>query len=297
MRAKKKIDWFCNLLQRWNANLVEKMTRHLVEMIVDYEEEEDTGMTEDDSDDDAPAGACTFSKADLSALSSVFLNSILDLFSMMEAIGGFLATSTNRSATINYRMAMDEYMIHSFWHERGCCKQPEAANVLLCALKPRHALRMIGFAIAEKFTKTYDAKYLQKFNPARVKQVEPLFDAMSTLSHRSRDVDEFYEIDLDAVLASFLIDPSRLGKIFRKADHIAVLLACIASCVIRLHMDGEDLPVQNKDLKVVKQMIQECIDTLKEHDLSAHSHKLGCFGHICLSQAEAFSDLIGNCGA
>jgi len=275
-------------MQRWNPKVVEKIVACLVQLIVDFTgDEEDLEMAEEEPEDDSPAGACAFSKAGLAEISSRLLNNMLTLFGAMESIGGFLATSSHRSASSNYRIAIDDYLVASFWLEKGYCKHLEAANALISSLDPRDAVRLIGFVAAHKFTRAYDTTYLQKSDPQCIEQVQTLFDAMDAMSLRSKDLDCFFEIEMNAVLSSLMVDMGRSIKMYRTADHVALLLASIATSMSKLLVDGKPVPVRDYDVSEFMKMLKDCIQKLRDQELSTNSaHKLHNLGSIYLSQAE-----------
>jgi hypothetical protein len=273
-----------------NANVTQQIVGGLIQLIADTRGTGDSmEMAEDEPEDDAPAGACAFSKAGLSSMASTFLNCILDLFGCMENLGGFLATSSYRTASDNYRLLMDEYLVEFFWTEKGYCKDPRAASMLLFSLRPRDALRMIGFVSASKFSITYAANDLKKFGSDAVTKVQALDDAMETRNTGSKDVETFYEIGLDAVLESYMLDFSRTIRMYRTADHIALLIGCIAASLSKLVARGESIPTGSCDIVQIKDLIKKCISTIYEHETATNSpSRLGVFGSMCLSSATLF---------
>ena len=274
----------------WNAKIIQQIVGGLTQLIADTRGTGDSmELAEDEPEDDSPAGACAFSKAGLSSMASTFLNCMLDLFGSMESLGGFLATSSYRTASENYRLLMDEYLVESFWTEKGYCKDPRAASMLLFSLKPRDALRMIGFVSASKFSITYTPNDLKKFGAGAITKVQALYDAMETRNTGSKDVETFYEIALDAVLESYILDISRTIRMCRTADHLALLVGCIAASLSKLVARGESTPTGSCDIVQIKDLLKRCINTIYDHETATNSPaRLGVFGSMCLSSATLF---------
>ena len=178
--------WRMLLENSFNVKLMKHMVHGLVQLVVDVnggEEEELPTQEFDlelDEEDDSPAGACALSKAGIASLASAFLTGMLDLFGTMERLGGFHAIGSHRAASANFRMALDEYMVDSFWTEHGFCGDQDDANAFLYSLRPRDALRFIGFVVADKFTKTFDEAYVKTHYPESLGAVQELFSAMHT---------------------------------------------------------------------------------------------------------------------
>ncbi len=279
-------------VQSWNGRQVQRLVAGLVRLIVNSTEDEDMEVAEDEPEDDSPAGACTFSKSELSEMASLLLNALLKLFGTMEGLGGFLATSSYRSASANYRVALDEFMLEAFWTEKGYCKDPRTANKLLYSLEPRDTLRFIGFLTATKFTKAYQQSDVQKMGPDALAKVKKLYDAMDVLSLSSKDLETFYEIHIEAILESYILDISRTMKIYKSADHLALLVSCLAASIVKLQIGNESIPLQSDKLDKVKEMMKMCIERIYEQECSTNtSHQLGSFGTICLSIASNYIQL------
>eukprot|EP00889_Picochlorum_renovo_P008478 jgi/Picre1/35508/NNA_002969.t1 len=276
----------------WNGRQVQRLVGGLVRLIVNSTENEDMEVAEDEPEDDSPAGACAFSKSELSEMASTFLNALLKMFGTMERLGGFLATSSYRSASANYRVALDEFMLEAFWTEKGYCKDPRTANKLLYSLEPRDALRFIGFLTATKFTKAYQRSDVQRMGPDALDRVKELYDAVDVLSLSSKDLETFYEIHIEPMLESYILDMSRTMKIYKSADHLALLVSVLAASIVKLQLGGESLPLLDNTLDKVKQMMKMCIERIYEQECSTNaSHRLGSFGTICLSLASNYIEL------
>ena len=285
--------WRLLLEMKWNARTMRQMVHGLVELIVDVQVPDDEGVPTQDLDieleDDAPAGVCAFSKAGLSNLASTFLNSMMDLFGMMERIGGFYATSSHRAGEANFRIALDEYLVDSFWTERGFCGEKEDASTFLFSLRPRDALRFIGFVVADKFTKTYDEGYIKRNYPESVEQVQELYWAMHVIDVGNKDVSKFFEIGMDSILAAIVMDIHRTIRMFKSADHLCLLVGAIGVSLEKLVLDGESIPGGKKDVAVIKNDLKRTIDVIYENEAATNpASRVGNFGSMCLSLAALF---------
>lgn len=282
--------WRMLLEKNFNVRLMKQMVHGLVQLVVDVnggqEEELPTQdfELERDEEDDSPAGACALSKAGLACLASAFLTGMLDLFGMMERMGGFHAIGSHRAATANYRMALDEYMVDSFWTEHGFCGDQEDANAFLYSLRPRDALRFIGFVVADKFTKTFDEAYIKTHYPESLEAVQDLFSAMHTLTVASRDVSTFFEIGIDSVLAAFVMDINRTVRMFKSADHVCLLVGAIASSLDKLLLEGEGVPTGKTDVAGIQTALRNTVDLLYDNEASTNSaSRISSFGSVNLS--------------
>jgi hypothetical protein len=283
--------WRMLLEMNWNQRVMRQLVHRLVQMIVDVDGMDNGEMaTQEEPEDDAPAGACAFSKATVSSLASTLLNAMLDLFGTMERIGGFQATSSNRAASANYRMALDEYLVESFWTERGFCEDAEDANTLLFSLRPRDALRLVGFVVADKFTKTFDEEYLRRNFSESVDGVHELFEAMHTISLGGKDVSKFFEIGVDAILESFLVDINRTIRMFKSADHLCLLVCALSSSLDKLLLENNCIPTGNKDASQIKSGIRKVIDAIYDNEAATNSaSRVSNFGSMCLSISYGFA--------
>lgn len=287
--------WRMIVGSRWNPKVVQNIIRGLVMLIADCNEENglDMEIAEEEPDDDAPAGACTFSKSEIAECASRLLNSALQIFGAMESIGGFLATSSFRSASTNYRICLDEYLVQSFWLEKGFCKNPESANALLCSLEPRDSIRFIGFVTSQKFTAAYDEKYVQRMGFDWLKKTEYMYIARDTINLGSKDVNSFFEIPVEAILDSLLLDMGRSVKMYRSADNIGLIIGYLALSLVKLHNEGQSLPIKSESIKEIKEKFGECIQSLKHQDKALPtSQKLGSRGYVYLSQADCLLQIL-----
>ena len=287
--------WRMLLEKNFNAKLMKQMVHGLVQLVVDVNggEEEELPTQEFEleleEEDDSPAGVCALSKAGLASLASAFLTGMLDLFGMMERLGGFHAIGSHRAASANYRMALDEYMVDSFWTEHGFCGDQQDANAFLYSLRPRDALRFVGFAVADKFTKTYDEAYVKTHYPESVEAVQELFSAMHTLTVASRDASTFFEIGVDSVLAALVMDINRTVRMFKSADHVCLLVGAVASSLDKLLLEGEEVPTGKTDVAGIKTALRKVVDSLYENEASTNTaSRISSFGSVNLSLAALF---------
>lgn len=287
--------WRMLLENSFNVKLMKHMVHGLVQLVVDVnggEEEELPTQEFDlelDEEDDSPAGACALSKAGIASLASAFLTGMLDLFGTMERLGGFHAIGSHRAASANFRMALDEYMVDSFWTEHGFCGDQDDANAFLYSLRPRDALRFIGFVVADKFTKTFDEAYVKTHYPESLGAVQELFSAMHTLTVASRDVSSFFEIGMDSVLAAFVMDINRTVRMFKSADHVCLLVGAIASSLDKLLLGGEGVPTGKSDVAGMKAALRNTVDMLYDNEAATNSaSRITSFGSVNLSLAALF---------
>lgn len=287
--------WRMLLEMKFNVKLMKQMVHGLVQLIVDVNGGDDDELPtqefelERDEEDDSPAGACAFSKAGLSSMASAFLQGMLDLFGTMERLGGFYALGSHRAANLNYRMSLDEFMVDSFWTEHGFCSEKEDANPFLFSLRPRDALRFIGFVIADKFTKTFDEAYVKTHYPESMESVQELFSVMHTMTVASRDVKTFFEIGVDSMLAALIMDINKTVRVFKSADHVCLLVGAIASSLDKLVLEGEKVPTGKLDVTGVKAALKKTVDVLYDNEAATNSaSRISSFGSMNLSLAALF---------
>lgn len=276
---------------KWNPKVSQKIVLGLVQLIVESTGVDDDAMeyAEDEPEDDAPAGACAFSRAELSRLASKFLNKLLDMFGAMENLGGFLATSSYRAATVNYRMAMDEFMLESFWTEKGVCKDIHSSSFFLYCLRPRDALRLVGFVTASKFTRTFSPEEVRRIGDKTLENVQELYRAAEVMATGSKDIETFFEIDVLSMLRSYVVDVSKSIKVYKTADHLALLIGVISASLTKLVLTEQPIPVKDNDIKQVKEQVQTCIDAIYAHESATNSAtRLSNHGSIFLSVASIF---------
>jgi len=280
----------------WDGKTVKALVHGLVQLVVNVsggdEEEVPTqefAELDGDGEDDSPAGACAFSKAGLSELASSLLGGMLELYGSMERLGGFYALGSHRAAKVNCRMELDQYLVDSFWTEHGFCGEKEDANALIFSLRPRDALRFVGFVVADKFTKTFDEAYVRLHYAESAASVQPLFDAMATLTVGSRDVATFFEIGADAVLSAIVMDINRTVRMFKSADHVCLLVGAIASSMDKLDVEGAGLPTGETDVAGIKAALKKAIEVIYDNEAATNSaSRVGNFGSMCLSMATLF---------
>lgn len=197
---------------------------------------------EDEPEDDAPAGACIFTRQELAALAGRLLRILLSIFGAAEASGAFLSTGKHRSAGINYRMALDGYLLEALASEKGVCKTPEALRSVLRVLPPHDCLRFVGLLAAQKFSKTYSEMDVQGTFSKLIGDIGPYLHETNNMLTRGTDVATFFQVDLCPVLASLHREPSRALKTYRNADYIAGMIAIIASAAQALAVSGQQIP-------------------------------------------------------
>lgn len=283
--------WRMFIGMKWDPKISQKIVFGLVQLIVESKMADDDAMeyAEEEPEDDAPAGACAFSRADLSNIAAQFLNKVLDMFGTMEKLGGFLATSSYRAAMVNYRMALDEFLVESFWTEKGVCKDIHSSSKLLYMLHPRDALRLVGLVTATKFTRTFSTEDIQKIGDGKLEDVQELYRVMEVISTGSKDIDTFFEIDVLAILQSFLIDISKSIKIYKTADHLALLVGVIGASLNKLILMRQDVPVGKNDIKKAQELVKACIDAIYDHESGTNNAtRLSNHGSIFLSVANIF---------
>ena len=276
---------------KWNPKVSQKIVLGLVQLIVGSAGGDDDAMefAEEEPEDDAPAGACAFSSAELSVMASMFLNKLLDMFGAMERLGGFLATSSYRAATVNYRVALDEFMLESFWKEKGVCKDIHSSSRFLYSLKPRDALRLVGFVTASKFTCAFSREDLKKLGDVPHDGVDELFNAIEVMSIGSKDIETFFEIDVLSILQSYLMDVSRSIKMYKSADNVALLIAVIAASLTKLVLSQQSIPTKGNDIQKVKEQVKKCVDAMYEQESATNvATRLTNHGSIFLSTASIF---------
>ena len=281
----------------FHAKLMKQMVHGLVQLVVNVSGGDDDEVPTQELDlshegeDDSPAGASAFSKAGLSCLASSLLGGLLDLYGAMERLGGFYALGSHRAAPTNYRMALDEFLVDSFWTEHGFCGEKEEASAFIFSLKPRDALRFIGFVVADKLSKTYgkDGAYVRSHYTESLSAVQPLFDAMHTMEVGSKDVPTFFEIGMDAVLAGIVMDINRTVRMFKSADHVCLLVGAIASSLDVMILEGEPVPIGTMDAEGIKAAIKNAVDVIYDNEAATNSaSRVGNFGSMCLSMATIF---------
>lgn len=282
---------------KWNPKVSRNIVLGLVKLIVDCTGVDDEAMeyAEDEPEDDAPAGACAFSSAELSNMASLLLNKLLDMFGAMEGLGGFLATSSYRAATVNYRMALDEYMVESFWMEKGVCKDIRSSSQFLYSLKPRDALRLIGIVTATKFTRACSPEDVKRrYGDDSMESVQELFKVTEVMSTGTKDIETFFEIDVISILHSYTLDVSRAIKIYKTADHLALLVGVIAASLTKLVLTKQAIPVKRNDLEMVKKCVKSCVDAIyHQESATSNASKLSTHGSIFLSVASIFLQIQG----
>ncbi len=202
----------------------------------------DIDEAEDEPEDDAPAGACVFTRPELAALAARLLRLFLSVFGAAEASGAFFATGKHRSAGVNHRMALDGYLLEALGSEKGICKTPDAARSLLRALPPHDSLRLIGLFAAQKFSKTYSEADVHGNFKSLVGDIGQYLHDMNNMLSRGTDVATFFQVDLCPVLASLHREPSRAIKTYKTADYIAGMISSIASAAAALDVSGKPIP-------------------------------------------------------
>jgi hypothetical protein len=147
----------------------------------------------------------------------------------------------------------------------------------------------VGFVVADKFTKTFDEAYVRLHYAESVASVQPLFDAMATMTVGSKDVASFFEIGVDAVLAAIVMDINRAVRMFKSADHVCLLVGALASSLDKLEIRGEALPTGTADVAGIKAAIKKAIDVIYDNEAATNSaSRVGNFGSMCLSMATIF---------
>jgi hypothetical protein len=228
------------------AGIQRELIRGLVGLIVCNDimagNDGDIDAAEDEPEDDAPAGACIFTRPELAALAARLLRILLSIFGAAEASGAFLATGKHRSAGGNHRMALDSYLLEALASEKGVCKTPEASRALLRVLAPRDCLRLIGLLAAQRFSKTYSEADVQGNFSKLIGDIGPYLHTTNSMLGRGTDVKSFFQVDICPVLASLYREPSRAIKTYKSADYIASMIASIASASCALAATGQQIP-------------------------------------------------------
>lgn len=229
-----------------STNIQRELIRGLASLLVSTADtagnDGDIDEAEDEPEDDAPAGACVFTRPELAALAARLLRILLSIFGTAEASGAFLSTGKHRSAGINHRMALDSYLLEALASEKGVCKTPEALRSVLRVLPPRDCLRLVGLLAAQKFSKTYSEMDVQGAFSKLIGDIGTYLHDMNNMLNRGSDVATFFQVDLCPVLASLYREPSRAMKTYKSADYLAGMLATIASAAQALAVSGQQIP-------------------------------------------------------
>lgn len=250
-------------VQLKSADLFREIIRSIVSLIaIDGAISDEALMeAEEEPDDDAPAGQCICTRTELAAMGARLLRLLLRLFGTAEASGAFHATAKHRAAKSNYRMAIDENLLGAFWCEKGLCKSPEAARSLLRAMPPRDCLRLLGLLAAQKFTSTYGTSLVGKF-ATLIGDLEDDLKYASNMLARGTDVDSFFEVPMCAAVASLSREPSRAVKTYRSLDHLAVMLAAVASAAYELTVRGEEVPTGPEGIEGLKRELNKALSAV-----------------------------------
>lgn len=227
-------------------------------------DDEEMAAAEEEPEDDAPAGACVFTRSELAALAARLLNMLLQVYGAAEASGAFLSTGKHRSASTNHRMALDLCLLDAFWSQNGLCKGPDGARALLRALAPRDTLRMLGLLAAQKFAHTYDASALGTFGRAVGDLVEYMHTTHSMMTSRASDIDSFFEVDLCPVLASLHREVSRAIKTYKTIDHLAVMVGAIVAAVHALTVAGKSVPTGTGGMQALHKELAATVEAIAE---------------------------------
>ena len=244
-----------------SADLLREIIRAIVGLIATHgSEDNDIEMEADEeTDEDAqPSNPCIYTRSELNALGARLLRLMLRLFGTAEASGAFHATAKHRSAKTNYRMSIDANLLEAFWSEKGLCKSPAAARSLLRALLPRDCLRLLGLLAAQKFACTYDASSLGTYGKVIGDLVEDLQHASSMLT-RGTDVATFFEVPMCPVISSLHREPVRAVKTYKSLDHLAVMLAAVASASYQLVVRGEEVPTGPRGIEGLKEELRKAM--------------------------------------
>jgi hypothetical protein len=196
--------------------------------------------TEEEPEDDAPAGACAFTRRELAALAARTLRAMLALHGAAEGAGDFFAAGKHRAAAVNHRTALDAALLDELWMESGVVRAPGAGAALLRALAPRDALRLLGLHLGRRFAKTY-ADQAGPFAKLFA-DIAPALEAAAAAPGRGTELATFFEADLVAALASLHREPGRTVLVHRSAEHVAALLGAGAAAAAALVAAGEPLP-------------------------------------------------------
>lgn len=229
-----------------SVNIQRELIRGLASLLAWTTDTTGTGgdieEAEDEPEDDAPAGACIFTRPELAALAARLLRILLSIFGAAEASGAFLATGKHRSAGINHRMALDSYLLEALASEKGVCKTPEALRSVLRGLSPQDCLRFVGLLAAQKFSKTYSQADVQGAFNKLIGDIGLYLHATNNMLNRGTDVDTFFQVDLCPVLASLHREPSRALKTYKNVDYLASMIATIATAAQALAVSGQQIP-------------------------------------------------------
>jgi hypothetical protein len=211
------------------------------------------------------------------------LTTMFDIFGRAEGNGAFLCNSKHRKASVNLRMSLDAFLIDAFWSEKGYCKEPEAARVLLQALHPSDRLRFLGLMVAHKFVHTYSSSALTTKSPLEGVEVQATFTDVTNYMHRindimvsqGKDVDGFFEVDMTQVLMALNYEPNRAIKTYKSINHVALMLEMIASSVYALAASQQAVPTGFQTLSQFGEELKRAILTFtaasKEHHDVAYS--------------------------
>lgn len=205
------------------------------------------------------------------------LKTMFDIFGRAEGNGAFLCNSKHRKASINLRMSLDAFLIDAFWSEKGYCKEPEAARILLQALHPSDRLRFIGLMVAHKFVHTYSSSTLTTKSPLKGVEVHATFADVTNYMHRindimvsqGKDVDGFFEVDMTQVLMALNYEPNRAIKTYKSINHVALMLEVIATSVSVLAASQQAVPTGFQTLPQFGEELKKAVRTFtavsKEH--------------------------------
>lgn len=227
-----------------------RMVKAIMELIVADVADVDLEAIVDEPEEDAPAGACVFTRRELAAIASRLLNCMLKIYGAAEAAGAFLCTSKHRSHHQNQRTVMDEFMLKQFFSKEAVCKTPDACKAFLNSLAPRDALRLLGLFIAQQFNNTYDKEAKGGLHG--------LIKANAILN-RGSDAAGFIEVDMVEAVTSINMDPGRAVKVYKAAGYLTMVVSGIASAAHALTVQGEPLPCGESSPAALWGALQEAV--------------------------------------
>lgn len=202
-------------------------------------------------EEEATVRSTLSSHLEIQETAKILLQTMLDIFGRAEGNSAFFCNSKHRKSSSNLRMSIDSFLIDAFWSERGYCKEPEDARVLLQAICPRDRLRFLGLMVAHKFARTYSSNVLITKSSLEGADRQTSFADITKYMHwvndmmvsnHGKDIDGSFEVDMTQVLMALNYEPNRAVKTYKSINHVALMLEVIASAVYALWVRQETIP-------------------------------------------------------
>ena len=261
----------------WDAHkrLVHALVRLSARETVGKLNDEGLVDVENVSEDEAPAGPCIYTGEELSAFANSLLNIMLSVFGAAEDLGAFYSKGSHRLVSKNFRILLDTALLDALWSETSSVASAEGITRVLNAMPPRDVVRLLGLLISQTFCRTYgsDASSLGPYARSVGDIAEPLQEAASFLN-RGGEVSRFLRVPLVPAVTFLHRDPGRCMRIFKGEDHVVAILDGIASAVVKLRSNGEDVPIEAGDIGVLKEELLSATKALSERLAKGNNNEM-----------------------